>query len=102
MIWDEKECKQTTIVQKAFLPKQTVNAIIQKLQKDEIIELIVENSSDKRNKTIKFTPKGKIFAENIVLKVKNMEFRALDAIGIEKGEELINIITLYKDSLKLD
>lgn len=100
IIWDEEECTQKTIVQKAFLPKQTVNAIIQKFLKLEIIELSAKQNLDKRNKIIKFTEKGKTFANKIILKIKDIEYTALDALGEKKREELINIMTLYKDNLK--
>lgn len=101
IIWDEKKCKQNTIVQKSFLPKQTVNAIIQKLLKYEVIELSIEDS-DKRNKIIKFTKKGKEYVDTIIPKVKNIEYQALNALGEEKTQDLINIITLYKNNLKSD
>ncbi len=99
ILWDEKECSQNKIVQKSFVPKQTVNAIIQKLTKEEIIELSVEDS-DKRNKIIKFTEKGKEYAAPIVSKVQNIEYCALDALGTEKQENLLEIITTYKNNLK--
>lgn len=102
IIWEEKECTQITIAQRIFLPKQTVNAIIQKLHKNGIIEILSDSCSDKRNKIIKFTKNGRTFAENIISRAKECEYRALDAVGKEKIEELINIITLYKNNLKID
>lgn len=99
IIWEEKECRQNTIVQKSFVPKQTVNAIIQKLIKEDIIELIVEDS-DKRNKIIKYTEKGREYAAPIIEKVKNIEYCALDALGAEKQESLLEIITTYKKNLR--
>lgn len=99
IIWDEKECRQNTIAQKSFLPKQTVNAIIQKLLKDNIIKLSVEDS-DKRNKIIRFTKKGQEYSNTIIPKVKDIEYRALDALGKEKREILVEIITTYKNNLK--
>lgn len=101
IIWDEKECSQNKIVQNSFLPKQTVNAIIQKLLKYEVIELSIEDS-DKRNKIIRFTKKGKEYVNTIVPKVKDLEYRALDALGKEKTNDLLNIITLYKNNLRLE
>lgn len=101
IIWEEKECRQNTIVHKSFVPKQTVNTIIQKLIKEEIIELCIENS-DKRNKIIKLTQKGKQYAEPIVTEVKNIEYSALDALGTEKQECLLEIITMYKKNLRAE
>lgn len=101
IIWDEKECSQNKIVQKSFVPKQTVNAIIQKLIKEEIIELSVEDS-DKRNKIIRYTEKGLKYVTPIVSNVQNLEYKALDSLGFEKQQQLLNIIILYKNSLKAE
>jgi len=102
IISEEEKCTQKTIVQKTFLTKQTVNSIISKLEKNKIIELFTETNTDKRNKIIKFTESGEIFARQIIKRVKEIEYRALDAIGENKREDLINILNLYKNNLTLE
>ncbi len=102
IISKEKNCTQKTIVQKTFLTKQTVNSIISKFEKKQIIELFTEENTDKRNKIIKFTENGKIFSNQVIKKVKEIEYRALDAIGETKREDLINILNIYKNNLTLE
>ncbi len=101
IIFDEKNCTQSVIVKKAYLPKQTVNAIIKKFCECGITELFIDDKIDKRNKSIKFTEKGKKYAEQIINGLKEIEYKALTAVGEEKTEELISIITVYKNNLKL-
>lgn len=101
IIYDEENCTQSVIVKKAYLPKQTVNAIIKKFCESGITELFIDDKIDKRNKAIKFTEKGKKFAEKIMNGLKEIEYKALNAVGEERIEDLINIITIYKDNLKL-
>ena len=58
---------QAKIVQLAYLPKQTVNAIIKGFLKKELVETI-ESDTDKRNKVISFTKKGKKYADELISK----------------------------------
>ena len=102
IIWEENNCTQKTITQKTCLPKQTVNAIIKIFNNNEIIERLVESSSDKRNKIIVLTEKGKKYADDIMSKVREVEYKALDSLGEKKCEELVKIVALYRDSLRRD
>ncbi len=101
IIYEEENCTQKTITQNTYLPKQTVNAIIKSLIKQNIISPLVESDTDKRNKVIKLTKEGKKFANEIILKAKEIEYRALDSIGEQKREALIEAVSLYKDNLKM-
>lgn len=101
ILYKEEKCTQTYITQVTHLPKQTVNAIINKFYKENYLEDIIEDNSDKRNKLIKLTPKGRKYAENIIKKAKDAEYRALDAIGEERREALLEAITLYRNNLEI-
>ncbi len=106
IIWYEKCCldeevTQKTLTQKAYLPKQTVNAIIKAFIKHDLIKPLVESDLDKRNKVIDFTKKGKEFADKIISKMKEAEYRALDSLGEQKRNKLIEIIAQYRDNLKI-
>ncbi len=101
IILDVKECTQTTITQYTYLPKQTVNAIIKSLIKQNIIAPLIESDKDKRNKVIKLTPEGKKYVSKIVEKAKEIEYRALDSLGEEKTEALIKAISIFRDNLKI-
>ena len=98
---DIPECTQKTIAQYTYLPKQTINAIIKSLIKKGILESLQESDKDKRNKVIKFTQEGYQFAQKIVEKAKEIEYRALDSIGEEKRNALIEAVSLFRDNLKI-
>lgn len=100
IILEVPECSQKTITQYTYLPKQTVNAIIKSLIKAEIVAPLKENGSDKRNKLIKLTKEGKKYAQDIVSRAKDIEYRALDSLGDERINKLIEIINMYKNNLK--
>ena len=100
ILWKEQDCTQTTIIKKSFLPKQTVNTIIKSFKNLNIIELLSEAETDKRNKIIKFTKYGKKYADSIMLKVEEIECHALNKLGIEKAQLLVDIIGQYKNILK--
>lgn len=102
IICKKKTCTQKDIIQLTYLPKQTVNAIINNFTKQGIIEEPFEDENDKRNKLIKFSKKGEEYAENIIEKVRNATFRALDNIGEEKRNALIESITMFRQNLYLE
>ena len=52
IILDVPDCTQSTITQLTYLPKQTVNAIIKSLVKQNIIAPLIESDKDKRNKVV--------------------------------------------------
>ncbi len=97
----EENPTQKRITQLTYLPKQTVNAIIKSFQKKNYLE-IVESKTDKRSKVISFTKEGKIFADNIILKAKEVEFNALSSMGEEKIKTLLEAMTMYKDNLRIE
>ena len=101
IILEVENCTQKTIVQYTYLPKQTVNAIIKSLIKQDIVAPLVESDKDKRNKVIKLTKEGMKFAQKIINKAKEMEYKALDSIGEEKRIDLIDAISKFRDNLKL-
>ncbi len=98
----EKDCTQKTIVNWTYLPKQTVNAIIKNFIDKGIIAQPVVSESDKRNKVLAFTEKGRIYALSVLEKASEAEYMALDKLGKENRETLIRIIKMYKDNLKLE
>lgn len=101
IIYEEKNCTQGTIAKITYLPKQTINAIIKAFVKQGIIDNPVELTSDKRNKIIKFTEKGQLYAEKVISKVKQADYRALDSLGAERCEQLVEIVGMYKNNFKI-
>ena len=102
IIYKRKTCTQKDIIQLTYLPKQTVNAIINNFNKQGIIKEPFESKNDKRNKVITFTEKGQIYAEEIISKIRRATFRALDNIGEEKRNALIESLTAFRQNLYLE
>lgn len=102
ILYKKKKCTQKDIIQLTYLPKQTVNAIINNFNKQGITELPKESQNDKRNKIISFTEKGQAYAEEIISKIRKATYRALDNIGEEKRNSLIESMTLFRQNLYLE
>ncbi len=101
ILYTTENSTQAKITQLAYLPKQTVNAIIKGFLKKELIELI-ESPTDKRNKVLSFTKNGYMYANNLISKAKELEYNALSSIGEEKINTLIETMTMYRDNLKVE
>lgn len=102
IIYKKKRCTQKEIIQLTYLPKQTVNAIINNFNKQGIISEPTEAQNDKRNKVITFTQKGKEYAEEVISKIKKSTYRALDNIGEENRNALIESLTMFRQNLYLE
>lgn len=90
---------QKSISQNLMIPKQTVNTIL----KDYMQKGFIETESmpeDKRNKILKLTESGKIYADEIVGKLQEKELFVMKELGIENMVKMNDImesfITLFK------
>ena len=102
ILYRKRALTQKDITTIAYLPKQTVNAIIKGFISKNIIKELTESNLDKRNKEINFTEYGLKYAEKLISKAKEDEYKALDAIGEDEIKILIKLITEYKDNLKIE
>lgn len=102
IIWKEKNVNQKSIMKKSCFPKQTVNTIIKGFITQGILELTPDKENDKRQKIIKLTPNGQKYADKIMLKAQEAEFRAFDIVGEDRAKLLIDIIKTYKENLKIE
>ena len=102
ILYKEKNPTQSKIVQLTYLPKQTVNTIIKSFLKNGYIKEPMESDFDKRNKVISFTKEGKKFAEDMISKAKDAEYNALSFMGEDKVKALIEVMTIYKDNLRIE
>ena len=71
------------------LPKQTIGAILDTFEKKGYLEKEVMES-DRRNKRIVLTEKGKAYAEGILSELYRFEMAALDGM---KEEEIRGLLT---------
>ena len=94
LINEVEDCTQKKICELTFLPKQTVNSIITSLYKDELIDLIL-NPTNRRSKTIIFTPKGQTFVQNALPKVREAEISAMESLTEEERFIILKGMALF-------
>lgn len=98
----EESCTQKYITQLTYLPKQTVNATIKGFMAQGFVKELQEDILDKRNKLIALTTAGKKYAEEIISKARDAEYRALEKIGEKRRMALLEAIELYRENLSIE
>ena len=73
---DEELYTQKAICEKLMLPKQLVNTIIRAFWEQGYVEL--KEAKDRRNKEIFLTPKGREYADSILIPFHTADERAWD------------------------
>ena len=105
MIWilyilreDDRSVTQSDICNMMYMPKQTVNSSLKKMEAEGYIELL--NIKDKRSKQVCLTEKGVDLANNTVDIIISKENNALSKMDKEEQALFINLFKKYKDLLK--
>jgi DNA-binding MarR family transcriptional regulator len=105
MIWilyilreDDRLVTQSDICNMMYMPKQTVNSSLKKMEAEGYIELL--NINDKRSKQVCLTEKGVDLANNTVDIIISKENNALSKMDKEEQALFINLFKKYKDLLK--
>ena len=105
MIWilyilreDDRSVTQSDICNMMYMPKQTVNSSLKKMESEGYIELL--NINDKRSKQVCLTEKGVDLANNTVDIIISKENNALSKMDKEEQALFINLFEKYKDLLK--
>lgn len=93
-VYDMENCTQKMICEKCFLPKQSVNSVITMFYKQGWI-VLEEQPEDRRNKTIRFTKAGKVYAEGVLSRVHEAEKIAMESLSEEQRAELIKLTDKY-------
>lgn len=104
--YDNNEiCTQKSISQKWYIPKQTVNTILKDFIDKGFVEIFAI-PEDKRNKAIRLTPKGKLFADKIMEELRKKELYTMKKIGIDQITDMNNtlkqFIQLFKEEGAID
>ena len=92
-------CTQKTICEYTFLPKQTVNAIVTGLLRHGFIRMSGLDS-DRRQKVIHFTDKGREFAFDVIQKIKNAESKAMESLDESQRTAMLTAAKLYVAHLR--
>ena len=105
MIWilyilreDDRSVTQSDICNMMYMPKQTVNSSLKKMEAEGYIEL--PSINDKRSKQVCLTEKGVDLANNTVDIIISKENNALSKMDKEEQALFINLFKKYKDLLK--
>lgn len=91
---------QSKICSAIYLPKQTVNSAMKKLENGGYIQLLSTN--DRRSKQVSLTPKGMALAETTVDKVIVRETKALSGMTPDEKETFLQLFRKYTDLLNIN
>lgn len=92
-------CTQKQICEWWALPKQTVHGILLDFEKKGYI-CISLNHNNKRERFVTFTESGKKFAKSILEPLYDMEEKAMEKLGAQRRNQLIDCNTAYYNLLK--
>ena len=90
-------CTQKRISEETHYPKQTVNLVINSFLESGCVEL-QEIPSDRRNKQIILTAKGRQLCEHVVAPMLEAENRAVRGLSERQSELLAALLELYGES----
>lgn len=96
---EKKECTPKQISEYWALPKQTVNGILREFEKKGYIR-VSNGIHDKRERIVTYTPDGEKVAASILGPLYQMEETAMENLGAERCQQLIECNTLYYQALK--
>lgn len=85
---------QKKIAEYTSLPKQTVNSVIRALQVEGYLELAPGSGSDRREKAVKLTEKGRAYSKELVAPLQELENRVFAIMGAERVQQMIDTIEL--------
>ena len=91
---ENASCTQKSISQKWCIPKQTVNTILKDFQKKGYVEMILQ-PEDKRNKLIRLTDSGKLFAGKIIGRLRKRELYVMEKMGLENIRSMNDNLERY-------
>lgn len=89
---------QSDICNQIYLPKQTVNSALKKLEADGII--VMEEMTDRSSKRLALTQKGQTLAARTADRVLAAEHDAFLGLSAQEQEEFIRLFRKYTDILK--
>lgn len=81
------------------IARQTMTTVLDSLEKKNVI-MRCPHASDRRRKLVRFTPEGRVQAEELLDKLYEWEFSALSAISSEDQKHAYDIVRRLSDVLK--
>ncbi len=90
------QCLQSTISKSTGISRKTINSAIQKMKKEELITL---QQGEGRNTIVSFTEQGKLFAEEKIYPLFEMEKKIWDEWTEEEQSQYLLLTKKYRDGL---
>lgn len=94
----EAELTQSDICSVIYMPKQTVNSSLKKLEESGYLRLFEGN--DRRSKLVRLTDEGMDLAEETVDRVLTAELRAIGGMTAEEQSVFLGLFRKFTDLLK--
>ena len=94
-----KDCTQRLICERLLLPKQTVNTILDGLEKKGLVYRRPAET-DKRNKLVCFTEDGQAFAQRLLGELAEAEGAALGAMTVSQRQAFMESSEIFLHELR--
>lgn len=91
---NQEHCTQKMICEQWGLPKQTVNDILKDFEKKGFVTFTC-SLSDKRNKLILLTDRGKEYADEIATELYSLDYYSVEKMGLDRMTQFNDNIALY-------
>lgn len=92
-------CTQSMLVGKVLLPKQTVSSALKKMELDGLI-VRENNPSDKRNKFVRFTEKGRQYAGALMEEMEQAEVDAFLSLTPEQQDAITRGLDAFANAIQ--
>lgn len=94
----KRELNQSELCSVLYVPKQTVNSSLKRLEEDGMIEL--REGTDKRSRLVRLTQKGTELAAGTVDRVLQAELQAMGNMTAEERAAFLGLFHKYTNLLK--
>lgn len=91
---EDSPCTQKSIAERHALPKQTVNNILKEFRVQGLLELVPVDT-DRRNKEIVLTDRGRVFSAQVLGELQEVELSAVGEMDEGKMEAMIEGMELF-------
>ena len=92
---------QNTICEKTYSTKQVVNAAIQTFRNKGYI-FFEEQEKDRREKIVKLTEEGYLYASKILDPLREAEEKAISKLSSEQQKLFIEYYAIFNDNMKIN
>ena len=92
-------CTQSMLVSKVLLPKQTVSSALKKMEEAGLI-FRENNPKDKRNKFVRLTPEGQLYADELMGEMEQAEVDAFLSLTPQQQEAITQGLDAFASAIE--